>query len=276
MRHVLLVATLLAALPVFAEGARADQPAEAAAARERRRDRNDRHDDDDPKRRPPRRPASRPAGPVTVPIDIGVGPALLLPNPPAFAAQPMFTGLSLSIAAVIDQELIREHANRIPPGMRKAARGLNEVRYRPWFLAIVPKLLVLSPQLEGLSSTGMYGAVWRPLGIGLTLLDEPVRVAVNGAVDVAALYLHSTTLGGGSAATQSHTLFLRPGLNLELVFKLPLTESLLLSGGWSSDLFIPQPFGRAPWEILPLDDALWHLGGPFLKVHVRIPYTVAL
>jgi len=56
----------------------------------------------------------------------------------------------------------------------------------------------------------------------------------------------------------------------------PLTDSLLLSGGWSSDLFIPQPFGGAPWELEPLDDALWHLGGPFLKVHVRIPYTVAL
>lgn len=276
MRLALLVATLLAALPVLADGQRSDERAEASAARERRRDRTDRHDDDDPKRRPRRRPAPRAAGPVTVPIDIGVGPALLLPNPPAFASQPMFTGLSLSIAAVIDQELIREHANRIPPGMRKAARGLNEVRYRPWFLALVPELLVVSPQLEGLSSTGMYGAVWRPFGIGLTLLDEPVRVAVNGAVDVAALYLHSTTLGGGSVATQSQTVFLRPGLNLELVLEVPLTDSLLLSGGWSSDLFIPQPFGGEPWEIEPLDDALWHLGGPFLKVHVRIPYTVEL
>lgn len=274
MHLAVVVATLLAAVPVLAAGEPDDPRAETAAARERRRDRN--HRDDDDKHRSRRRPAPRPAGPITVPIDVGVGPALLLPNPPAFASQPMFTGLSLSIAAVIDQELIRDHASQIPPGLRRAARGLHEVRYRPWFLAVVPELLVVSPQLEGLSSTGMYGAVWRPLGIGLTLFDEPVSVALNGALDVAALYVHSTALGGGSATAQSHTVFLRPGLNLELVLEVPLTDALLLSTGWSSDLFVPQPFGGAPWEIVPLDDALWHLGGPFLKVHVRIPYTVEL
>ncbi|HEY4223150.1 MAG TPA: hypothetical protein VGO62_17450, partial [Myxococcota bacterium] len=117
---------------------------------------------------------------------------------------------------------------------------------------------------------------WRPFGAGLSLLHAPVDVSVNGAVDVAYIFIHSATLGGGTVTTNSITHFLRPGINLNLTAELPITDSLLLSGGWSSDLFIPQPFGRPPWEITPVDNSLWHLGGPFLQVHVRIPYEVSL
>jgi hypothetical protein len=165
--------------------------------------------------------------------------------------------------------------------MRKLAKGINEVRLRPWFLAIVPELLVISPQVPGaspfLSHTGMYGAVWRPVGLGITLLDaDAVNVSLNGAVDVAYIFIHSSTLGGGTASTQSFTHFLRPGINLALNVEIPITESFLVTTGWSSDLFIPQPFGRPPWEVTPVDLSLWHLGGPFLQVHVRIPYEVNL
>ena len=227
-----------------------------------------------PKRKRRAPPVKVPAGPVVVPIDIGVGPVLLLPNPgPIFDDQPVHFGLALSIAAVIDQQLIRKHANRIPKQWRGAARGLGEVRYRPWFLALVPELLVISPQLK---DTGIYGAVWRPLAIGVSLFDEPVRVSVGAGIDVAALVVHSTDLGGGTTAAQSFTLVLRPGVNLEAVVELPLGDSVSLSTGWSSDVLLPQPLGRPPWEVLPLNEALWHLGGPFLKLHVRIPYEVNL
>lgn len=220
------------------------------------------------------RSRARPAAPLVVPIDVGVGPAFLLPNPPAFGVQPLHTGLSLSLAAVLDEELIAKNRRRIPPGLRRAARSVSEVRYRPWFLALVPELLVVSPQIEGLAPTGMYGAVWRPLGIGLSLVDEPVRLAAHANVDVAWLFIHSAAPDGGSATAATVTHFLRPGVNLELVLEVPVTESFLVSTGWSSDLFVPQPLGRPPWEVLPLDEALWHLGGPFLKLHVRVPYTV--
>lgn len=234
-----------------------------------------------PKQRRARRERGRnkprpraPATALVVPVDIGVGPALLLPNGPAFDSQPVFTALSLSLAAVIDQELIAKNRGRIPPGLRGAARRLDEVRYRPWYLSLVPELVVVSPQLEGLSTTGMYGAVWRPIGIGVSLVDDPVRLAVGAHADLAWLFLHSKTLGGGSSSAQSVTHLLRPGVGLELVLEIPVTESFLVSTGWSSDLFVPQPLGRPPWEVFPVDDALWHLGGPFLKLHVRVPYTV--
>jgi hypothetical protein len=214
--------------------------------------------------------------PVEVPIDVGIGPTLLVPNPPLLLSQPAYAGVSLSIAAVIDQELIRKNAGRIPSGLRRAASSLNEVRYRPWFLGLVPELLVISPQVDGLSQTGMYGAVWRPFGLGVSLLDEPVHLSANAAVDLAYLFIHSSAYGGGSSSSDSITHFVRPGINAEIVLEIPVTDTLLFSTGWSSDVFIPQPLGAPPWDVAPLDEALWHLGGPFVKLHVRIPYTVSL
>lgn len=243
--------------------------------------------DRDGRRPPPRRarpkprpkPAPKaPAGPVEIPIDFGIGPQLLLPNPgPIFDDGALHFGLALSLAAVVDQELIRKHASRIPAEYRGMARNLDEVRVRPWFLALIPELLIISPQLPVVSpNTGMYGAVWRPIGVGVSPIADPVRVSFGANIDVAYIFIHSQTLGGGTAAAHSVTHFLRPGVNLDATLEWPLSKSVLLSTGWASDFFIPQPIGRTPFEIEPVDQALWHLGGPFLKLHVRIPYEVKL
>lgn len=253
------------------------------AARNADRDARDRDRDRrrPPKRRAPRRapkPAPAPAGPVEIPIDVGVGPVLLVPNPgPIFDDGPLHFGLAVSLAAVVDQELIRRYQSRIPPEYRGMARNLDEVRVRPWFLGLIPELLVISPPVPALSpNTGMYGAVWRPVGVSVSPISEPVRVSVGANLDVAYVLIHSATLGGGTSEAHSFTHFLRPGVNLDATIEVPLSESLLVSTGWSSDLFIPQPIGRTPFEIEPVDQALWHLGGPFLKVHVRIPYQLDL
>jgi hypothetical protein len=118
--------------------------------------------------------------------------------------------------------------------------------------------------------TGMYGAIWRPFGLGVTFLDEPnVNVGAHAAIDLAYLFIHSSTI-------PEPTHFLRPGLNLDLVAEFKITDTFLISSGWSSSFFPPQPMGRPPWEFLPLEGSLWHLGGPFVKLHVRIPYEVSL
>lgn len=227
-------------------------------------------------RKPPPRPA--PAGPVEIPIDVGIGPQLLLPNPgPIFDDGALHFGLAVSLAAVIDQELIRKHAGRIPAEYRGMARNLDEVRVRPWFLGLIPELLIISPQLPVVSpNTGMYGAVWRPIGVGVSPIAEPVRLSFGANIDVAYIFIHSQTLGGGTASAHSLTHLLRPGINLDATLEWPLSKSVLLSTGWASDLFIPQPIGRTPFEIEPVDQALWHLGGPFLKLHIRVPYEVKL
>ena len=211
-----------------------------------------------------------PSGPVEIPVEVAVGPVLLLPSPPAFADQPVHVGLQLEIAAIIDRELIRRHRSQIPRWARQAAGNVDEVRIRPWWLALAPELLVISPQVF---NTGMYGAVWRPYGLAVPLVDTPAfRVRAGADLAAVALLVHSNTLGGAvPGSSQSFTLVLRPGLHLRLAGEVPLSKQLVVSGGWSSDIFVPQPLGRPPWEIFPLQNGLWHLGGPFLMVHYRFP-----
>lgn len=213
--------------------------------------------------------AAAPKGPVTVPIDVGFGPQVMVPNPPLFFDQPAYTALTLSIAAVINQDVIRRYRDQIPEQYRAAAGSVSEVRYRPWWLLLVPDVLYLSPDvIPGVTTTGMYGALWRPFGLGIDLISNPVRFNLHADLAAAYIFMHSQL--------REPTHFLRPGLSLSATLEVPLGETFLISTGWASDLFVPQPLGRPPWEILPLEDSLWHLGGPFLKLHVRIPYEVSL
>jgi hypothetical protein len=215
-----------------------------------------------------KKPAA-PKGPVSIPIDVGIGPQVLVPNPPLFFDQPAYTALTISIAAVINQQLIRQHKHQIPAGYRAAAGSLNEVRIRPWWLALVPSTLILSPDvIPGVTNTGMYGALWRPIGIGTDLIREPVRFNLHADLSATYIFMHSQL--------REPTHFLRPGVTLSAVLEIPLGDTFLVSTGWASDFFIPQPLGRPPWELFPLEDSLWHLGGPFVKLHVRIPYEVSL
>ncbi|MDP2345088.1 MAG: hypothetical protein Q8O67_29355 [Deltaproteobacteria bacterium] len=225
------------------------------------------------KKKKKRRPVVRaPSGPVEVPIEIAAGPILLLPSPPAFGEQPAHFGLQLEMGAIIDRELIRRHRNQIPPWARNVAGNVDEVRVRPLWLALVPQTFVISPQIV---STGIYGAIWRPYGLSVPLVDQPgFRVQAGADLDLVALFLHSKTLGGGTSTSQSLTLVLRPGLRVAVAAEVPVTKELLVSGGWSSDVFVPQALGRPPWEVFPLEDSIWHLGGPFLMVHYRFPYTI--
>ncbi len=219
-----------------------------------------------PGRKKRRRSSRRRGGALTVPIDVGIGPIGIVPNPPALFDQPVHGGLALSLAAVVDQALIRRHKNQIPAQWRKQASQVDEIRIRPWYLALIPSVLIISPALL---NTGMYGAIWHPFGIGLPLLKDPVKLKLGADLSFAYLFMHSRSL-------PEPTHFLRPGLGLNATLTVPVTEHLLFSAGWASDFFIPQPLGQPPWVFWPLDEALWHLGGPFLKIHLRFPYTVQM
>jgi len=205
-------------------------------------------------------------GKVQVPIDIGVGPVGLVGLNSLVLDQPLHAGLALSIAGVIDRELILRYQNRIPAAYRDMAKSVDTVYVSPWWLALVPETFVISPAIW---NTGMYGAIWRVLGLGLPLKLGPATLTAGAKLSLCYLFVHSSTL-----PTPTH--FVRPGVHLHATLLVPFTETFLLSAGWASDLFIPQPLGQPPWTVLPLDDALWHLGGPFIKLHVRVPMEVAL
>jgi hypothetical protein len=208
----------------------------------------------------------RSSGAITVPIDVGLGPIGLLGAQDLAGDQLMHGGLVLSIAAVIDRQLIQQYQDRVPARYRAQLKRVDTLYYRPWWLVLVPETLVLSPPIW---NTGVYGAIWRPAGIGFPLKLGASSLTFGARLDLCYLFLHSVTL-----PTPTH--FLRPGVNLHATFLLPLTELFLVSTGWSSDFFVPQPLGEPPWAFVPLDHALWHLGGPFLKLHFRVPYTVSL
>jgi len=205
-------------------------------------------------------------GALTVPIDVGIGPIGLMGLNDLSADQVMHAGLAISIAAVLDRQLIEQNMDRVPRQYRDQLRNTDSLTVRPLWLGLIPETIVVSPPLW---NTGVYGAVWRPIGFGTSVGAGPTSVGVGAKIALSYLYLHSTTL-------PQPTHFLRPGINLYFSWLIPFTKVFLVSTGWSSDFYLPQPLGEPPWSFWPLDHALWHLGGPFIKLHFRIPYTVTL
>ncbi|MFN7130797.1 MAG: hypothetical protein ACK4N5_01865 [Myxococcales bacterium] len=199
---------------------------------------------------------------VTVPVDVGVGPAALLITGPVFRDQPVHGALKLSIAAVLDKEFIRKNERRIPAKYRKMAKGVEEVRISPSIF--IPDSLILSPPVRG---TGLYGITFRPFSLGVPLLSGPVSFDLSAGLLLTYAFLHSDVL--------PTTHFLRPGIDLQAELEFQLSKSFLISLGWASGFYVPQQVGTF-LSVGPLNDSMWHLGQGFLKFHFRFPYKVTL
>jgi hypothetical protein len=213
------------------------------------------------------------AEPVTVPVDIGVGPAAYVISGPVFDDQPVHGGLKISVQAIIDQATIHAHQNRIPARYRAQALRMNEVRISPSIF--IPDALIISPKIR---NTGIYGVTWRPISIRFPLVDaDPVRFGLSAGLLLTYAYLYS------DLADLPATHFIRPGLDIGAELEIALTSSFLLSLGWASGFYVPQglgvlgmgPFGdEQNWDTL--NQTLWHLGQGFIKLHFRFPYTANL
>ncbi len=213
----------------------------------------------------------------TVTVQLGVGPSLVtFPILDAaagglggnlFEDQAFHTGLRLSIAAIVDRKFVRENGDLVPRRYRHLFESGGEVRYVPWQAALVPRTLVLSPKLK---HTGIYGASWMPLAVGLSPLRRPVRVtAALGAV-VTYLFIHSD-----APALAPTTHFLSVGGEIGLRIEWPLTRDFRLVLGWASALYLPQALGAPP--LTAGDDPgrlVYHIGQFFLQAHFRFPVVV--
>ncbi len=199
---------------------------------------------------------------LTVPVDVGVGPAALLITGPVFRDQPVHGALKLSIAAVLDKELIRKNQNRIPKQYRSMAKGVEEVRISPSIF--IPDELIISPPVRG---TGLYGITFRPFSFGVPLLSGPVSFDLGAGLLLTYAFLHSDVL--------PTTHFLRPGIDLQAELEFKLSKSFLISIGWASGFYVPQKLGTF-FDVLPIQDGIWHVGQGFLKFHFRFPYKVTL
>ena len=199
---------------------------------------------------------------VTVPVDVGVGPAAFLFFGPVFDDQPIHTGLKLSVDAVLDKEWLRKNQRVIPNRYRKQSRKLEEIRISPSIF--IPDSFIISPKYR---DTGMNGVTFKPLALGLPLSSSPVRFTVGAGLVLTYAYMFSDTL--------PDTHFLRPGLDVGADLEFQLSKSFLISVGWESTLYVPQELGGLG---LPdsVGDGIFHVGQAYLQLHFRFPYTTRL
>ena len=213
---------------------------------------------------------------VTVPIDIGVGPtfntlgAIDFANfglaGPIYEDQTFHYGIRISLAAVLDQQFLRENSRLVPRQYRSQVRRMTEIRFRPGVATLIPTSLLISPKIN---NTGVYGATWAFLGLGIAPLRGPVRLGINGDVIATYAYIHSDTIA-------SPTHFLRPGVELKIDLEIPITDQFLISFGWASQFYIPQEVGGSILDLGSGNDSLWHIGQLHFMLHFRVPYTTTL
>jgi hypothetical protein len=207
------------------------------------------------------------AQPVTVPVDVGVGPAGFLLTGRVAEDQPLHFGLKISVQAIIDQATMQRYQHRIPPRLRRRALQMKEVRYSPSLL--IPDALILSPAIE---NTGVYGIGWRPFSVGAVLADGPAaRLRLAAGLLVTYAYIHS------SLPEIPETHFLRPGIDLGIELELAPSQPFSVSAGWASGFYLPQALGSfAVTSSGSLSDVLWHIGQAWVKLHFRFPYTTTM
>lgn len=213
-------------------------------------------------------------GVAEVPVQVGVGPAGHLFGGPTFDEvgwggglfddQPIHTGFRLSITAVVTSELVEEHPRLVPGDYRGYVRRAGEVRVSPAVLSLIPSTVYLSPPIADAS---VWGATWSVIGAGLTLLNAPVRAAINGRVIATFMYIDSESV-------QAPYLFARPGVKLNFDVEIPISTGFLVSLGWSSKVHVPpQPLTEGIVSSGSYDEhSLWHIGQFYLQGHYRFPF----
>lgn len=203
---------------------------------------------------------------VAVPVDLGIGPAAFVFAPgPVFDDQPVHYGVKISLQAIIDQQLLKKEQNRIPARYRKLVLRQKEIRITPFPLTLIPEELFISPKLD---HTGIFGATFKPIALGLAVGGSGLRFGLDGGLVLTAAYLYGDTL--------PDTFFARPGVSLQAELEWMPTKVFGLSVGWESAAYIPQVIGGSFTDVTPTEQAIWHIGNAFLKLHFRFPYRTNL
>lgn len=211
-------------------------------------------------------PLSAHAAPIEVPVDIAVGPAGLWFSDDIGHDQIAHSALKIRLEGIISRQLIQQHINQVPQNYRNLAMSMSEIRYRPSLF--IPEELIISPKW---AHTGMYGATWRPLQLGLELVAGKSPVTLSAGLDLTYAFIHSDALGF------SWMNFLRPGLDLQLEWEIAVAPVFSLSIGWQSALYLPQPLGGGIFELGGFNDrSIWHVGQLYLLFHGFSTYKANL
>ena len=200
---------------------------------------------------------------VTIPVDVGLGPATQMVTGPIQDDQQLHYGLKISLAAIIDKQTIRRFRHKIPKKYQRLAKGVNEIRLRPGPMVLIPDTIFISPKVN---QVAMWGANWRLIGLGIPLIRKP-RLALSSGLNFTYAYFSPI----GEAADPTH--FVRPGLDVKADFEIPITKAFLIGFGWSSFFYPPQQIGGNVFEWGEREKSIWHIGQAFFQLHFRIPYT---
>ena len=124
-------------------------------------------------------------------------------------------------------------------------------------------------------------------GLAAARIDHAVAGnALQTSADAIYLARHVALRAGCRIETPAVTVNRLCGSGFEAIIQgaqqIRLGESaVVLALGTESMSQAPHVLRGARWgyrlgPAAPLEDSLWHLGGPFLKLHVRIPYSVSM
>jgi hypothetical protein len=204
------------------------------------------------------------AAKVTLPVDVGIGPAVHSFTGP-LAEEQLHTGLVINVEAIIDSAVIKKHKKKIPKEYRQMATQMSEVRISPSIF--IPDTIFISPKMD---QTGVYGISWRPVGASMPLVSGGVDWKLSVGARLTAAYIDSDSVGD--------MFFLRPGLDLATELEVPLGDTFLVSIGANAQAYIPQELGGSletvPESVDDLEGTLWNINQAFIQLHYRFPYTV--
>jgi len=217
------------------------------------------------------------AAKVTVPADVGVGPAGYWFSGPLLdnrGAIPHFA-LRFNLYAVIDQDTIQANRDRIPPKYRAMAKDVTELHVGPSIF--IPSALYISPKVDALNGVGMFGVSWTPIGLMLLRTGggsardwnrKGGRFYLDAHLLLTYLYIYSDF----TAIPPTH--FIRPGVELTATLELDVSKNVLVSLGGGAQAYVPQKLGEL--GLGGLDESVVFAWFAFLKVHFRFPYEATL
>ncbi len=206
---------------------------------------------------------------VTIPLDVGVGPALNHFFGPIGDDQMFHYGIKLDVAAIINKQVIEQNLDKVPSKYRNMAKKIDEMKIYPlWWL---PDSLIISPKVE---NTAMYGITFRPLHLGMNLFRAgPVNLSVSAGAVLTYAYISNDKWVNGDSMH-----FLRPGADARAELGIMFSQNVGISLGWSSAFYVPQAVDQKDsgmFDVPGIENSIWHNGQAFLLFHYRFPYSTS-
>ncbi|MFT7517992.1 MAG: hypothetical protein ACI9MC_000116 [Kiritimatiellia bacterium] len=204
------------------------------------------------------------ASDVNVPLDIGVGPAVHWIPGAVGKEQGVHLGAVISLQAVVDRRTFTANA---PTKSRHLAAGAEQVRVNiaPW----LPDTIYLSPKLD---NTAIWGASWRLFGVGVPFTSGAIRSGIEVGPRITAMYVASDSLP--TVEEPKGTFFFRPGVDVQAEVELELSDTVWISLGANSQVYVPQQIGG--FGLGSKGNRIWMINQAFVKLHFRVPYKIDL